>query len=33
MTEYEEAFDDFPTEKPKQTGRIYGWSISRRINR
>ena len=36
MSDYDEDLDDFPTfsaEKYKQTNRINGWSISRRINR
>ena len=36
MSDCEEDLDDFPTfstEKHKQTGRIYGWSTSRGINR
>ena len=33
MTDFEEAFDDFPTENSNQNGRSYGWIISRAINR
>ena len=33
MNGNEEDLDDFPAENKEKTGRIYGWSTSRRVDR
>ena len=33
MNDYEEDLDGFSTENKRKTARIYGWSISRSVDR